>query len=579
MLRLTIEQLEAIEALALSRHAVGTGRMLAQAFPALTARLADRFGAFVEAALAQGRRLGFEHAVDLAGYAGLWCLWGAGFEDKPGFEWAHEILADPARSPTLKVHQLRHRSREELRRRGAELAAGSPAGAGMGAAEFDAAVVALDTGVGALAAAQAVFEPEARWQPVRACDLGSIDLRIVEPADRHEYRRNDSGWQRVAAASPALPDLAWSHVDAPPPAQALLGHPLRGGTATRINLKVQMHAVCDPRVHAEVVHVDGVNRIGWHGRDAARLSLPVYAAPPVPTAATIAAVLPVATQTLEVTSCGQRDAGAPFGDFQLAVQVQPATQWLMQVQHPAWLPMAWPNADALPPPAAQSRLEADGVARPPGPSQAAWAGLQAAVRAGLSRLFDVWSLSLDGAAPRLEAQVGALMGQGGLTWGWQRRDATTIAMRCEGLLDFVGCALDLALTGELVVGPARARLKVACQGRSELRATLSGDAEPATVLAGARAAWRYPLLVEIEPLAADGFATLSRATAATPADAAIVGECGLRPRPDGIGWEWHFGLRVEPLVLATTSSDPLVGVSQQSRALLPALTLVDWSAS
>ncbi|MEO7151828.1 MAG: hypothetical protein ABIX46_09005, partial [Burkholderiaceae bacterium] len=123
-------------------------------------------------------------------------------------------------------------------------------------------------------------------------------------------------------------------------------------------------------------------------------------------------------------------------------------------------------------------------------------------------------------------------------------------------------------------------LKVACQGRSALSAVLAGDAEPATLLAGAHVAWRYPLQVELEPLAADGFATLALAAPAAPAAAAaaIVGDCGLRPRPDGIGWEWHYGLRIEPLVLATTLSDPLVGISQQSRALLPALTLVDWAA-
>ncbi|MEO6409386.1 MAG: hypothetical protein ABIO45_11630 [Burkholderiaceae bacterium] len=573
MLRLTIEQVELLDAFVQSRHASGIGSVLAQAFPALTARLADRFGAFVEAALTQGRRFGIEHPIDLAGYAGLWCVWGAGFEDKPGLEWAAEILADPSRPATLKVHQLRHRSREELARRSTAAAPAS----GMGAAEFDAAVARVDAGVAALADSQSVFEIETPWQPVRACDVGQIEMRIVEPAGRLEYRRTEAGWQRLPAVAPALPDLAWSHVDAPPPAQLLLGHALRGGSAARVNLKIQMHAVCDPRVHAEVVHVDGVKRLAWQGRDAARLAVPVYAAPAEAASRAIAAQQPAAHQTIAVASCGQRDAGASFGAFVLDMRVQPATQWLLQVQHPAWLPMVWPNADAVPPPGAQVRLEADGAARPAAPSQTAWAGLQAAMRAGLSKLHEAWGKALEGEAPRLEVQAAALMGQAGLAWGWQRGD-TGVAMRCEAVFDWVACAIELTLSGEVVQGAARARIRVICQGRSEWRSSFvaQGD-ELAAALAGARCSWRYPIKVELDPLAGAGFATLTMRTAPEPA-AAIVGECGLRPRADAIGWEWFFGLRVEPLALATTLADPLLGSTQQSRPLLPALTLVDWSA-
>ena len=575
MLRLSIEQFERLEALEQSRQAAAAASVLAQAYAAVRSRLGDRFGAFVEAAMAQAARHGLVHPLDRAGYAGLWCLWGPGFDAKPGFEWAREILADPLRTPTLKLHQLRHRSRDELGRRGAE---GAAAG-GVGVADFDAALGAVDAGMAGLAAAQPVFASDLPRLPVRACDIGSIDLRIVEPADRQEYRPAESGWQRVGAPPPALPDAAWQHVDAPLAPRVLLGHALRAGGATRINLKLQMQAVCDPRVHAEVVHTDGVQRLAWHGRDAARLSVPVYAAPPDgPAAGAIAALLPAAPQSLVVTACGLRDAGAPFGAWELALQVQPATQWLMQIQHPAWLPMTWPNADAVPPPVAHCRLEADGTPRPAAASQAAWAGLQAAVRAGLGKLFEAWSRALDGDAPRLDAQVAALMGQADLTWGWQRQDADTVAMRCAAVLDLVACALDLGLAGEVVQGAARARLRVVCQGRTDLCATPAGAGDLGPVFAATRAQWRYPLQLTLEPLAGAGFATLALSGAAAPAGAAIVGECGLRARPDGFGWEWYFGLRLEPLELATTLADPLLGVAQQARTLLPAMTLVDWSA-
>ena len=585
MLRLSIEQLERLETLALARRAAGAGAVLAQAFPAVTQRLGERFAPFVEAALQQGQRHGIEHVVDLAGYAGLWCLWGAGFDAKPGFEWARDILADPALRPGLKVHQLRCRSREELRRR--QGANASPAGSAPGSvtlAEFDAGVTRLDSGVAALAAGRAVFEAEMEWTPVCACDIASLDLRIVEPADRHEYRYAAAGWQRVAAPSPALPDLAWSHVDAPPTPLVLLGNLLRGGTATRINLKLQMHAVCDPRRHAEVVHTDGIRRLAWHGRDAARLALSLYAAsaadaPGAPGASdAIAAVVAAPLQSVEVTSCGQRDAGAAFGAFALGLQVHPSTQRLLEVQHPAWLPMAWPNADAVPPPVVQLRFEADGVARPAAPRLAAWQGLQGATRAGLARLFEAWGKAIDGESPRLDVQAAALMGQAGITWGWQRLDAATLAMRCEGVLDLVACALDLGLAGELVEGGARSRIRVACKGRSELRATLASGGEPAQALGEARRSWRFPFAVELEPLAVGGIATLSAHAAPDAPAGAIVGECGLRPCADGIGWQWFFSLRVEPLTLATVLNDPLLGVSQQRRVLLPAMTLVDWCA-
>jgi hypothetical protein len=47
---------------------------------------------------------------------------GAGLDGKPAFAWAAEILADPRRSAALKLHQLAHRTRDELRQRQAAAA-------------------------------------------------------------------------------------------------------------------------------------------------------------------------------------------------------------------------------------------------------------------------------------------------------------------------------------------------------------------------------------------------------------------------------------------------------------------------
>ena len=66
MLRLTWEQFDRLEQLTLKRHAASISGVLAQTWPALTERLQDRWPAFVEAAVQQGRKHGLVDAGDLA---------------------------------------------------------------------------------------------------------------------------------------------------------------------------------------------------------------------------------------------------------------------------------------------------------------------------------------------------------------------------------------------------------------------------------------------------------------------------------------------------------------------------------
>src|ERR1700682_261094 len=116
MLRLNLDQGELLDQLVLRRHAATISGVLAEAWPAMTERLKERWPAFVEAALQQGRQHGIADPQDLARYARLWCIWGPAVDAKPAFAWAAEILADARRPSALKVHQLVHRSREELQR-------------------------------------------------------------------------------------------------------------------------------------------------------------------------------------------------------------------------------------------------------------------------------------------------------------------------------------------------------------------------------------------------------------------------------------------------------------------------------
>ena len=585
MLRLSAEQLELLEQLSIRRHGSTAAAALAEAWPLVTQRLGERWPAFVEAALLQGRRHGLGELAELTGYAGLWCLWGSSFDDKPGFDWAREILGDATRSAPLKLHQLLHRSRDELRRR-------QPAGTGATAApvvtlaQFDAALAKLAERIAVQSLSRTVFVDSRPKPVVTACDVGSVDLMVAEAKDLQEYRRTAGGWQRAAIAPLAVPASQWTQAPDLPVVFAVTSHAPGSGPAAHLNLKLHMEAACDPKVHPGISHTGGSGRIAWKGRDAARLSVALHA-PALPPAAPgsvlpgIAAPLGPDLQQLTIAACGYRDAGAPFGEAKLALQVYPATQWLSEVQHPSWLPMTWPSNDALPPSVATCRLEADGAARDARALSAGWAGLQVAFRQGMERLFNAWSRALDGQAVRLEVEASALMGQAGLTWGWRRVDASTVQMRSEGALDLIACAVDLRMAGEIVQGPARARVRLACKGRSELRmgvAQLGDQAEPGQDLKSAQRSWRFPFSIEVEPLATAGLATLFAAPTPEPMRGALAGECGLRPRADGAGWQWFFTVRLEPVTVSLACADPVVGSAGHTRALLAAMPLVDWSA-
>src|SRR5690606_35786402 len=109
-------------------------------------------------------------------YTGLWCLWGASFEDKPAFAWAREILGDPRRTPPLKLHQLVQHTRGDLSQRQPQSAASA---SGVTLAQFDAAVALVDAQARA-AAAGVVFPPEQAPARIQACDLGTVDLMVAD---------------------------------------------------------------------------------------------------------------------------------------------------------------------------------------------------------------------------------------------------------------------------------------------------------------------------------------------------------------------------------------------------------------
>ena len=585
MLRLSFEQAELIDQLLLKRHASGIALVLQEAWPAVSERLKERWPAFVEAALQHGHRHGLSEPADLARFACLWCIWGATFDEKPGFDWAREILADPRRGAVLKVHQLIHRTRDELQRQQPRAPSALPV---VSATQFDAALARVEQRMLAHAAAKAIFLDLRPAPPVKACDLATVDLMVAEVENLQEYRYVGGVWQRGAVPKLAVAPEQWTRAPDEPFALAVPSHALRAGPAARLNLKLQPLAVCDPRVHPEVVHASEQGRLSWRGRDAARLSLALYARPVPPPdpklgPAGIAAPSESDVQQVSIASCGLRDAGAPFGVVAIELHVYPAVQWLTEVRHAGFPMMQWPAAsgEAAVPQAVACRLEADGVARDAAVWQRGWAGLQAQFRAGMEKLFNAWARVMDGNSARLEVEAAPLSGQAGLTWGWRRTSPAEVAMRTEGQLDLLACAIDLRLAGEVAVGAARARVTLACKGRSELRMAVTqlGEASADGQGLGAVArSWRFPFTLDVETVAGGELATLYASTLPEAMLGAVAGECGLRLRPDGQGQQWYFTLRLEPVTLALVSADPLLGASQQQRTVLPAMPLVDWSA-
>jgi hypothetical protein len=339
------------------------------------------------------------------------------------------------------------------------------------------------------------------------------------------------------------------------------------------------------------VHVGSEGHLAWKGRDTARLSLALYAPSPAPTPAPvkqgapmpgIAAETPFDLQTVRVASCGLRDAGAPFGEVPMEVRVYDAAQRLTEVSNPAWEPMVWPApSEAASTPSATCKLEKDGAPVDVAAWQKSWRDLQGAFRAGIEKLYTEWAKYLDNAASRLEVEASPLVGQAGVTWGWKRTAANEVVMRTEGALDLLAFALELRLSGELAEGAARARIRVHCKGRSEMRMTVTqmgATGKEGTDLKSVLRTWRFPFTLEMEPLAGAEPSTLTAASGPMPITGALVGECGLRGKSEGGGLQWFFALRAEPLTIVTAISDPLLGTTRRTHRIIPALALVDWSA-
>lgn len=74
----------------------------------------DQYRSIIERGVERAKSYGLVTEQDIARFINLWFIWGIQFEDKPGFEWASDIVSDSSRPAALKIHQLTWRTQREL---------------------------------------------------------------------------------------------------------------------------------------------------------------------------------------------------------------------------------------------------------------------------------------------------------------------------------------------------------------------------------------------------------------------------------------------------------------------------------
>lgn len=585
MLQLSPQQMDILARVARERFVQRAGNYFATLWPAMVERLGDRWGAFIELAVQHAQKHGLTEGPCVARYINLWFIWGPQFEDKPGFEWARDILTDPRRSEFTKPHQLVRRTLDELERKHAATQGRPGQAAGLSPSDFAAADERVARDLADLGRLGDVV-PSRINVPRMSCDIEAIDIGTIACEWRHEYRFTDKDWKRGPIA--AVPRLRIDDATAAAPGSLTVLSHAEGRDLARLQVKLRSVAVCDVDTHPRVAFGGGHGLWEWRGHEATAVSWPVLAPPQPPVPGSIphgiAAEWPPQIHTLTLSSCGLRDHGAPLGDVSTHVLSYPADQWLLEWRHAARPAAVWPDAStptqAAAGPTAACRVERDGVPQDASGWQSGFADLHRAFNDAMDQLLLAWERTSGAASARAEVEPALFAGQAALTWGWREGPqglAETPLMRLEGWIDMIACGIDLHLTGEIALAGAKARVRLNAKGSTPLRTRVLRDtAQPPLLeaLAGTAVKFRYPFELEVDPLATPELASFYPAA---PITGALVGEAGLRPKLGGSGAQWYLQLRVEPVATTVLIHDPLLGDKLEPRPLLPALTLLDWS--
>lgn len=547
-------------------------------WPAVAARLGERRAAFLQLVQERCAERGLREPVHVARFSNLCFVFGTGFESRTENEWALAILLDERLAPWVKLHQLVRRAGAELERRG-------PDGAALAAQlrDTDARLINLFDLPAQPAPGQVLQRrPEGDRRPRTACDIEAVEARLLDSAWRQEYVLAEGQWQRRAVEPPAPLRIDGRQ---PPPAQLhLLTRHEQEGPPTRLQLRQIHHGRCGLGLHPALNWLDDSGAEAWLHEAARGPSWSPALAPPLRTVAPPAPQLlaeePSAQGRVQLPSCGLRDEGVPMGALSLVVNSYPGWQWLLQVERDTLLGGEWPQRSA-PPAAAPTtlRCERDGRAVAlPAWQQAFDHQLREAVAAGGERLLQAWQPQVQDAAVHLECRL--FDGRGGLTWGWRegpRGLASAPLQRVVALLDWLAAA-ELRLSGRVEYAGARADLRLLVQGQARLSAHIERLMVDVPLLQPMQAAvqrWRWPVQLEYDSLADECGCVFGEIG---PVSGALTGSLGIRPSPaQGGVWEFFATLALEPVAARVLVHDPLLGRSESHLALLPSVSLLDWS--
>ncbi len=552
-----------------------TGHLAAQ-WPLMQERLGERMPAFVELCAQQSLQRGFLRAASVARMANLWCVWGPGFHDKPGFEWAAELLKREDDAEWLTMHQLLQRSLKAL----SQLPDTRIAPAALAAADQR-----LIETFGRLGRHGDLHPREPEPLPAKACDLEAAELRLLESAVAEHYVFAGGQWQRAPLPAPAPVRVDLDHPM--PRLVAVLGDVPGSKTATRVQLRSRAHAQCDDREHPGLRFLGTHGAWRWVGHETRAVSWPVSTL--VQPMAATGPGSAIAEETspdifpLELASCGLRDDGLALGLLATQLWVWPAAQWLLTLERTAPDPQpVLAGREPVARGATRCSVERDGSPQDALPLRRAFEqGLDAACARALQALLSALTQVPGMSVPQMDAQLALLTGRSAMTWGWalgaQGMNGRAF-LRTLGALEMQACGTDLHTESELTMGEGRARLRLHCSGRQALELQWKREAaEPLlpAVLLPARASFRFPFRAELTPLASDTGTLLQ---AAGPMSGALVGEAGLRPRlSGGSGWAWYAQLRLEAATLPLRVLDPVLGQRGANLPLWDAQVLLDWS--
>lgn len=554
---------------------VRLGEWVARLWPELHARLGEQLDAFVELAAGNAATHRIDPGDATLRFVSLCCAFGPNFERRPENEWALAILADERLGSWVKLHQMVVQGVTALKRR-----------VGPGVATSDQLLHADRILLATLDQESRADNSEAVALARLACDLETVDIRLLELDWRCEYRLVDGAWRLVQLSDPVAAIRIGPGRPAPPLVCVLAQAPHRGPTA-RLQVRLLTHAVCDHDHHPFVVFAGDHGLWSWRGHLARSVSWLVHAALPEPSPNRLGVTLfeegLPQTSLLRATTCGLRDEGVPTGALETYVWAYPADQYLLECQRDAEQTWQWPRpgspAQANLAPVTRCRIERDGRELASAPWVTAHhENLDLALVQGFDTLFAAWQSAVTDGSMLLK--VALLSGRSAMTWGWREGPeglAGRPLMRALGDLELHN-DIELLLSGEMELGPTRTRVRLRLQGTAPLKQRFARDRlVPGLldVLLPVAARWRFDYRIEFDPIAVEDGVVWCEAG---PCSGALVGELGLRPNASGgAGWQWFARLSTEAVTVPVCLFDPVLGETRRMVPLLPATPLLDWS--